>query len=95
MSATSSDRTPAERGDQPAASDAEDAAPVLDIALYIGGLLGLYGVILLIYGAVGSPDNQRSLGHPFDLWWGGVMLALGLVVGGAGVLAKRARRAAE
>jgi len=66
-------------------------APVLDIALYIGALLGLYGLIVLFYGAFGSPDNSRSLGHPFDLWWGGVMLGVGLVVGAAGVLGRRAR----
>ncbi len=86
MSTTAPDTAPAEP---------EEPPPVLDIALYIGSLLGLYGVILLIYGAVGSPDNHRTLGHPFDLWWGGVMLAVGVVVAGAGVLAKRSRREAE
>jgi H+/Cl- antiporter ClcA len=73
----------------------KDAAPVLAIALYIGALLGLYGVILLFWGAFGSPDNRRTLGHPFDLWWGGLMLVLGLVVAGAGWAGIRAARTAE
>lgn len=81
---------------EPASAEPEnEAAPVLDIAVYIGALLGLYGLILLGYGALGSPNNHKSLGHPFDLWWGAVMLALGLVVAGAGFVAKRAQREAE
>ena len=84
MSATSPEPAPAQSAQEP--------APVLSIALYIGALLGLYGVILLLYGALGSPDNRRTLGHPFDLWWGGVMLAVGLVVAGAGWAGLRAAR---
>jgi|GEM_PF-3604582 len=79
----------------PAAEPEQEPAPVLAIALYIGALLGLYGIVLLFYGAFGSPDNRRSLGHPFDLWWGALMLVLGLVVAGAGAAGIRASRQAD
>lgn len=70
----------------------EGPGPVIDIGIFISALVGIYGVILLVYGAFGSPDNHKSLGHPFDLWWGAVMLGVALVMMLAALLGKRAAR---
>lgn len=52
----------------------------LDIRLPIGGLFTLLGLMLTIYGAVGSSaDYRHSLGHNVNLWWGLVVLAFGLL----------------
>lgn len=62
--------------ERPETGTAQDTGPVLAIGYYIGGLLGIFGVILLVWGAFGSPDNSRSLGHPFVLWWGAVLIVV-------------------
>lgn len=62
----------------------------LDIRLPIGVILTLYGVVLVIYGAVADPAIfENSLGVNIDIWWGAAMLVFGLFMG---TLALRASR---
>ncbi len=47
------------------------ATNLLDIRRIIGGLLGLYGVILLVAGIVGSDaDKNKAAGVNINLWVG-------------------------
>lgn len=49
---------------------------LLDIRRIIGGLLGLYGLILLIAGIVGSDaDKNKAAGVNINLWVGIALLA--------------------
>jgi uncharacterized membrane protein len=65
----------------------------LDIRLPIGIIFTIYGLILLVYGAVTDPAIfQRSLGVNIDLWWGAAMLVFGLFMG---ALAFRASRRSQ
>jgi intracellular septation protein A len=65
----------------------------LDIRLPIGIIFTIYGLILLVYGAVTDPAIfQRSLGVNIDLWWGTAMLVFGLFMG---ALAFRASRRSQ
>ena len=62
----------------------------LDIRLPIGIILTLYGVVLVIYGAVADPAMfESSGGVNIDVWWGAAMLVFGLFMG---TLALRASR---
>ncbi len=62
----------------------------LDIRFPIGVILTLYGVILVIYGAVAHPAIPEStLTVNIDAWWGAAMLVFGLFMG---TLAFRASR---
>jgi hypothetical protein len=54
----------------------------LDIRMPIGVIFSVYGLILIIFGAVADPAIfQSSLGVNIDLWWGVAMLVFGLVMG--------------
>ena len=53
----------------------------LDIRLPIGLMFTIFGVILMAYGLASDPAvYARSLGINMNLYWGGVMLAAGLVL---------------
>jgi hypothetical protein len=52
-------------------------AGAFDMRNFIAGLIGLYGVVLVVYGLIGSSDRQlaKSDGMNINLWAG-----LGMVV---------------
>ena len=54
----------------------------LDIRLPIGLMFGLFGLLLLGYGAFtnGTEVYQRSLGHNINLQWGAVLTVFGAVM---------------
>jgi hypothetical protein len=63
----------------------EDQRNQIEIWFFIGILLFLYGVLILgagIYHLFFPPLQQMTLNelHP-DLWWGGILLAIGLFYG--------------
>ncbi len=51
---------------------------LLDLRFLIGILFTIYGVILVIYGAIADP-HTKALSWNIDLWWGLVNLIIGLV----------------
>lgn len=52
----------------------------LDIRLPIGALFALIGLILAIDGLFADPaSNARAMGHNVNLWWGLVILVVGLL----------------
>jgi steroid 5-alpha reductase family enzyme len=66
----------------------------LDIRLPIGIIFTIYGLILVIYGAVADPSifQEKSLGVNIDIWWGLAMMVFGVFMG---ALAFRASRRSE
>ena len=66
----------------------------LDIRMPIGIIFSIYGVVLIVYGALADASifQQKSLGVNIDLWWGLAMLVFGLFMG---ALAWRASRSRE
>jgi cyanate permease len=54
---------------------------LFDIRTIVGALMGLYGIVLTIVGAVkhSTADLARSGGWNINLWSGIVMAALGVV----------------
>ncbi len=65
----------------------------LDIRLPIGIIFTIYGLILLVYGALTDPAAfERSLGVNIDLWWGAAMLVFGCFMGGLAYRASRQNR---
>jgi uncharacterized membrane protein len=66
----------------------------LDIRLPIGIIFSVYGIILMLYGAVADADifQEKSLGVNIDLWWGAAMLVFGVFMW---ALAFRATRHSE
>ena len=65
----------------------------LDIRLPIGGLFGILGLILVVYGAVTAGNVEqyaRAGGLNINLWWGAVMLVFGVVL----LVAARPKRGA-
>jgi hypothetical protein len=65
----------------------------LDIRWPIGIIFSLYGVVLIVYGAVtNSAIFERSLGINIDLWWGAAMLVFGFFMGGLAFRASRQNR---
>jgi hypothetical protein len=63
----------------------------LDIRMPIGIIFSVYGIVLIVYGALADASifQQKSLGVNIDLWWGLAMLVFGLLMG---ALAFRASR---
>lgn len=51
---------------------------LLDLRFLIGILFSVYGVILVIYGAVSHPVTQ-TVHWNIDFWWGILSLVFGLV----------------
>ncbi|MGD0923022.1 MAG: hypothetical protein ABSA70_14860 [Terriglobia bacterium] len=65
----------------------------LDIRLPIGIIFTIYGLLLLVYGALTDPAIfKRSLGVNIDLWWGAAMLVFGLFMGALALRASRQNR---
>ena len=63
----------------------------LDIRLPMGLMFAIAGALLVVYGVVSDPAiYRRSLGLNINLWWGSVMLVIGLTLL---VLAWRGNRA--
>jgi drug/metabolite transporter (DMT)-like permease len=54
-------------------------AGALDIRNIIGGLIGVYGVILTLMGIFGDPETDKTGGPNANLWAGLVMLVVGVV----------------
>lgn len=52
-------------------------AGAFDIRNIIGGLIGLYGVILTLMGIFGDQEREKTGGVNANLWAGLVMLAIG------------------
>ena len=53
----------------------ERATDLLDVRKIIGGLLGIYGAILLVAGIVGSDaDKEKAAGVNVNLWVGIALL---------------------
>lgn len=52
-------------------------AGALDIRNIIGGLIGVYGVILTLMGLFGDTETEKTGGPNANLWAGIVMLVVG------------------
>lgn len=77
MANTNGARTP--RDDSGARRDATQArhtAGLFDIRNIIGGLLGIYGVILLLMGLFADPALEKTGGVNANLWAGIVLLVV-------------------
>jgi hypothetical protein len=63
----------------------------LDIRLPIGIIFSIYGIILLVYGAVADTTifQEKSMGVNIDLWWGLAMLIFGVFMGALALRASR------
>jgi hypothetical protein len=65
----------------------------LDIRWPIGIIFTLYGLILIVFGALtDAAIFERSLGVNIDLWWGVAMLVFGFFMGGLALRASRRNR---
>ncbi len=63
------------------------------IGFYIAGVIMVFGTILVLYGLIGSPQNEKSLGININLWWGLITVALGCVILGMSFASPRRRSA--
>jgi hypothetical protein len=64
-----------ERTSEVSEEQVERATNLLDVRKIIGGLLGIYGAILLIAGIVGSDaDKDKAAGINVNLWVGIALL---------------------
>ncbi|WP_193612427.1 hypothetical protein [Nocardioides lijunqiniae] len=59
-------------------SERKHQAGAFDIRNIIGGLIGVYGVILTLMGLFGDPETEKTGGPNANLWAGLIMLAVGL-----------------
>jgi hypothetical protein len=65
----------------------------LDIRWPIGIIFTIYGLILIVFGALSAPAIfELSLGVNIDLWWGAAMLVFGFFMGGLAFRASRQNR---
>jgi hypothetical protein len=65
----------------------------LDIRWPIGIIFTIYGLILIVFGALTDPAIfQHSLGVNIDLWWGAAMLVFGFFMEGLALRASRQKR---
>jgi hypothetical protein len=60
-------------------ADEPHTAGLFDIRNIIGGLLGIYGVILLVMGLFGDTEESKTGGVNANLWTGLVLLVVGLI----------------
>ena len=69
-------------------------AASLDLRLPIGGLFTALGVVIGVYGIAtnGSPMYQISESININLWWGLVMLVVGVIMLAMGMRATRRHR---
>jgi hypothetical protein len=59
-------------------ADNRHTAGAFDIRNIIGGLIGLYGVILTAMGIFGDQESNKTGGVNANLWAGLVMLVMGV-----------------
>ncbi|MBI1940323.1 MAG: hypothetical protein HYS33_02310 [Acidobacteria bacterium] len=65
----------------------------IDIRWPIALLFTIYGLILVVAGAVADPASyERSLGVNIDLWWGAAMLVFAAFMGALAFRASRPDR---
>lgn len=57
----------------------QQTAGAFDIRNVIGGLIGLYGLILTLMGIFGNEEGNKTGGVNANLWAGIVMLIFGIV----------------
>lgn len=58
---------------------ADNHRSYLDLRKVIGSILTIYGVLIGGYGLIASPTEKKHLdGFNLDLWWGIVILIIGL-----------------
>ena len=60
-------------------TNARTAAGIFDIRNVIGGLLGIYGIILLLTGFWGDPALDKTGGVNANLWAGIALIVVGAV----------------
>jgi high-affinity Fe2+/Pb2+ permease len=65
----------------------------MSIALTIGATIALIGVILLLYGLFGNANYASSDGININLWWGLLMLVVGLLMAAGGYISARRKPA--
>jgi hypothetical protein len=65
--------------DQSTRTTTRHTAGALDIRNIIGGLLGVYGLILLAMGLFGDEETDKTGGWNANLWAGLVMVAVAAV----------------
>jgi hypothetical protein len=70
---------------------AETSKTMISIWLWVGIILGVYGLIVLATGvaAIGSTNEIVVRGHNPALWWGAIMTLAGIVFTVIGRLAGR------
>ena len=61
------------------------------IGFYIAGVVLVFGTILVLYGLIGAPQNEKSLGININLWWGLVTVVFGCVILGMSLASPRRR----
>lgn len=74
---------PGERDDNAAgrgSGERQHTAGLFDIRNIIGGLLGIYGVILLLMGLFADPALEKTGGVNANLWAGIVLLVVAAVM---------------
>jgi membrane-bound ClpP family serine protease len=54
-------------------------AGIFDIRNVIGGLIGVYGVILLLMGLFGDEEGDKTGGVNANLWAGLILLVVGII----------------
>jgi hypothetical protein len=71
---------------KPTGSEAPHKAGAFDIRVFIGALLGLYGVILVLAGVLGTSESdlERAGGTNVNLWTGlALVVAAAIFIGWA------------
>ena len=72
-------------------SPEESGGASIAIGFYISGVIMIFGTILVLYGLLGSPENEKSLGININLWWGLVTVVFGCVILGMSLASPRRR----
>jgi len=72
--------TPSQGDQTPTGGGRKHTAGAYDVRVFIAGLIGFYGIVLLIVGLVGtSPRDAAKTGHVnANLWAGIVMLIMAI-----------------
>ena len=79
----------AENGDR--VSEGGGTGASIAIGFYIAGVVMIFGTILVLYGLLGSPQNEKSLGININLWWGLITVVFGCVILGMSLASPRRR----
>jgi membrane-bound ClpP family serine protease len=66
---------------------------MVDLRWPIGIIFTIYGVILIVFGALASPAIfEKSMGVNIDVWWGLALLVFGLFMAALAFRATRHNR---